>query len=149
MKKNKKLEQLKFYYLLVFILGAIVIIPTHLFPPPTFMYARFPHYLEMMSPLLGFSWPETFKIYHYVIYALAITGILNVLGIIFYSKLRKIAILSSGIGIILISLMILFLFLKFTNVNAPTAIVYGLYSVVLLIVDFLTFKTLTIKRKEA
>ena len=140
-EKNKALEQLKLFYLLVFILGAIIIIPTHIFSIPTFMYARFPHYLEMMGPFLGVSWPTTFEIYHYVIYSLAIIGSLNVLGIIF-PKFKQIAITSSSIGIALISLMVLFFFFKFTSVNLSTAIVYGFYSVILLIVDIQTFKTL-------
>jgi|SRR3989344_826525 len=147
--KNKKLEQLKFLYLLVFVLGALIIAPTHIFPPPNFMYARFPHYLEMMKPFLGFSWPTTFEIYHYVLYALVIIGSLNALGIIFYPKFKQITLISSLIGLFLISSIVLFFFFKFINVNAPTAIIYGLYSVVLLIADFLTFQTLITRQIKA
>lgn len=148
-QKNKRLEQLKFFYLFVFILGTLIIAPTHIFPPPTFMYARFPHYLEMMRPFLGLSWPATFEIYHYALYMLAIIASLNVLGIIFYPKLKKITIASSLAGIFLFSSMILFFFLKFINVNTSTAIAYGLYSVVLLIVNILTFNTFMLGQKEA
>ena len=147
--KNKKLEQLKFFYLSVLILGALIIAPTHIFPPPNFMYARFPHYLEMMGHFLGISWPTTFEIYHYVLYALVIIGSLNALGIIFYPKFKQITLISSLIGLFLISSIVLFFFFKFINVNAPTAIIYGLYSVVLLIADFLTFQTLITRQIKA
>lgn len=136
------MKQLKIFYLLVFVLGAIIIIPTHLSAPPAFMYARFPHYLEMMKPFLGVSWPATFEIYHYVIYTLIALASFNVLGILFYPKLNKITLTSSLIGIFLLSLIILFFFFVFTSVNASTAVIYGLYFVVLLIVDILTFKAL-------
>lgn len=106
------------------------------------MPLRFPHYLEMMKPFLGVSWPTTFKIYHYVIYSLIILGSLNALGIILYPKLKKIAILSSKIGVFLISCIILFLFFPFMRVNPPTAIIYGCYSIILLIADILTFRIL-------
>src|SRR3989344_3324513 len=122
-QKNKKLEQLKFFYLSVLILGALIIAPTHIFPPPNFMYARFPHYLELMKPFFGFSWPLTFEIYHYALYVLAIIESLNVLGIIFYPKFKQIALASSLIGLFLISLIALFFFFKFISVNALTAIV--------------------------
>lgn len=147
-QKNKILEQLKISYLLVFVLGALIIAPTHVFPPPTFMYARFPHYLEIMGSFLGVSWPMTFEIYHYVLYALAIIGSLNILGIIF-PKFKKAALASSFIGLFLISLMVLFFFFVFLEVNASTAITYGFYSVVLLTVNLLTFKALITERKEA
>ena len=110
------------------------------------MYARFPHYLEMMKPFLGISWPLSFEIYHYGLYALAVIGSLNVLGI-FFPKFAKLAFFSSLIGLFLISLMILFFFFIFISVNAPTAVIYGLYLVLLLIVDLLTFNA--IRRKEA
>jgi len=141
-KKQKSLKQLKFLYLFIFALGGILIAPTHLFPQPSFMAFRFPHYLEMMGAFLGVSWPMTFEIYHYVLYGLAIIGSLNALGIIFYSKFKQIALVSSLIGLFLMPLMILFFFFVFINVNPSTAIIYGLYSVVLLIVDWLTFKSL-------
>ena len=135
-------------YLLVFILGAIIIAPTHIFPQPYFMSFRFPHYLEMMPTFLGVSWPMTFGIYHYVLYALIIIASFNVLGIIFYSKFKRAAIVSSLIGLFLISSMILFFFLHFINVNKSTAVIFGLYSVVLLIIDWMTFKTLIIRRTK-
>lgn len=140
--KSKKLENLKLLYLLIFILGTVLILPTHLFPQPLFMPLRFPHYLEMMGPFLGVSWPMTFEIYHYALYALALIGSLNVFGIIFYPKFKQIALVSSVIGLFLFPVIILFLFLKFISVNAPTAVIYGFYFVALLIVDILTFKTL-------
>lgn len=112
------------------------------------MYARFPHYLEMMRPFLGFSWPVTFEIYHYVLYALTAIASLNVLGIII-PKFKKTSIISSFTGIFLISSMVLFFFFIFLNVNASTAIVYGFYSVVLLIVDLLTLKALITRQKAA
>lgn len=148
-QKNKKLEQLKFFYLSAFILGFLIIAPTHIFPPPTFMYARFPRYLEMMRSFLGFSWPATFEIYHYALYALAIIGALNVMGIIFYPMLRRIAAASSLTGVIFTSLIVLFFFLQFINVNVLTAVIYGSYFTVLLIANILTFKILIKKQKEA
>lgn len=148
-EKNKTFEQLKKLYLFVFVLGAVIIAPTHLFPSPTFMYARFPHYLETMGPFLGVSWPATFEIYHYGLYALAIIGILNVLGIIFYPKFKQTTLVSSLMGLFLMILIVLFFFFVFVNINVPTALTYGLYSVVLLIVDFLTFKALVIRQKVA
>ena len=145
--KNKKLERLKFLYLFIFVLGGILVVPTHIFPPPFFMPFRFPHYLEMMKPFLGVSWPLSFEIYHYALYALALVASLNVLGIIFYPKFRKVAIFSSLIGILLILSIVLFFFFPFMKINPSTSIIYGLYFVVLLIADLLTFKTL--RQKEA
>ncbi len=143
-----KLRKLMSFYFFVFALGILIIAPTHIFPIPTFMYARFPHYLEMMEPFLGVSWPMSFEIYHDILYILAVIGTLNVLGIIFYPKFKRTAVVSSTIGLFLLSLMTIFFFFKFINVNVPTAITYGTYSVVLLIADILTFKALT-KRIEA
>lgn len=97
---------------------------------------------------MGFSWPATFEIYHYILYVLAVIISLNALGIVFYPKIKKLTIFSSAIGVLIFSLMILFFFFKFMGVNAPTAITFGLYSLILLIVDLLTFRAL-IKRKEA
>ncbi len=148
-QENKRMKHLKLFYLFTFILGGLIVAPTHIFEPPTFMYARFPHYLEKMPLLFGVSWPMTFKIYHYVLYALAVIASLNVLGIIFYPRFKQIALTSSLIGLFLMPLMVLFFFFKFTDVNASTAIVYGFYSVVLLIVNLLTFKALITERKEA
>lgn len=147
--KNRKLEQLKIFYLFIFVLGAVIIAPTHLFPPPNFMYARFPHYLKIMEPFFGLIWPVTFEIYHYILYALGIVISLNALGIVFYSRFKNVAIFSSTIGIFLFTLMVLFFLLKFINVNASTAIIFGLYSVVLLILDWLTLKALVMKQKAA
>lgn len=140
-KIQNSFRRLKLLYLIVFVVGAIIIAPTHIFPIPTFMYARFPHYLEMMKPYFGVSWPTTFEIYHYVLYALGIIVSLNVLGIIF-TKFNKIALFSSLIGIFLISSMVLFFFFVFAHVNFQTSLIYGPYLVILLIIDFLTFKAL-------
>ena len=145
-QKFSELKALKLYYLFILILTIILVLPTHIFPIPSFMPLRFPHYLEMMKPFLGISWPATFEIYHYVLYALTIIGSLNVLGIIFYPKLRYAVLFSSLIGIFLIIPIILFLFFIFINVNASTAVIYGLYFIVLLIVDLLTFNA--IRQKE-
>lgn len=145
-KKQKNLNQIKLLYLLVFALASILIVPTHLFPPPSFMAFRFPHYLEMMGPILGISWPLSFEIYHYVIYALIIIESLNILGIIFYPKFIRIALLSSLIGTFLISLIILFFFLVFMKINPTTSIIYGLFLIVLLTANLLTFKTLIMKK---
>lgn len=147
-RKSKAFEQLEILYLFTFALGVLIIAPTHIFPQPYFMYARFPHYLELMGPFFGLTWPFTFEIYHYVLYILTIAVSFNALGIVFYPSLKKIAIFSSMIGIFLFSLMILFFFFKFVSVNASTAVVFGLYSIVLLIVDLLTYKVLT-KQKAA
>lgn len=149
MMKQKNLEQLKPLYLFIFILSIVLVLPPHLFPPPFFMPFRFPHYLEMMPTFLGVSWPMTFEIYHYTLYILIIIGSINVLSILFYPKLRKTAIVSSLIGLFLVPLMILFFFLVFLNVNTLTAAIYGLYSIVLLIVDFLTLKALTWRKEES
>ncbi len=110
---------------------------------------RFPHYLEMMKPFLGISWPMTFEIYHLILVILAIIGSINILGIVFYPKWRIFAQISSFFGIFLLILMVLFFFIQFASVNFSTAIIYGFYSVVLLIVDWLTFKALIIEEKEA
>lgn len=142
------MKQLKILYIFVLALTFILVVPPHLFPQPLFMPLRFPHYLEMMKPFLGVSWPMSFKLYHYALYSLAIIGSLNVLGIIFYPKLNRIAFVSSLSGIFLIFPMILFFFFVFLNINAPTAFIYGLYSVILLVVNLLTFKALT-RQKEA
>ena len=103
--RNKKLEQLKIFYVFVFILGAIIIAPTHLFPQPFFMPFRFPYYLEKMRPFLGISWPLSFEIYHFVLYALAIIVSLNVLGILLYPRFKNVGIFSSLIGIFIFSLI--------------------------------------------
>lgn len=139
---------LKLCYLFILILTIILIAPAHVFPPPLFMPLRFPHYLKMMGPFLGVFWPATFEIYHYAILTLATIGSLNVLGITF-PKFKNIAIFSSLIGLFLISLMVLFFFFQFTNVNPPTAVIYGFYSMVLLVLDFLTFKALLKEQKGA
>lgn len=148
-KKQKSLNRIKLLYLFIFALTIILVVPAHLFPQPYFMPLRFPHYLEMMPDFLGISWPMTFEIYHYTLYALIIIGSFNILGILFYPKLRYAALFSSLIGIFLISLMILFFFFPFMKVNSPTSIIYGLYFVVLLIANWLTFKAFIIRRREA
>jgi len=150
MKQNslKQIKLLKLFYLFILALTAILVVPTHIFPQPYFMSFRFPYYLEMMPIFLGVSWPMTFEIYHYVLYALAIIGSFNVLGIIFYPRFKQITLFSSLVGLFLISLMVLFFFFVFLRVNHSTAIIYGLYSVVLCIANFLTFKAF-IAGKEA
>ncbi len=101
-----------------------------------------------MRSFLGIGWPATFEIYHYVLYALVIIGSLNVLGILFYPRFKSVGIFSSMMGVFILSLMVLFFFFKFIGINASTAIVYGIYSLFLLIADLLTFKAL-IRQKEA
>lgn len=142
-EKKIKLKRLVPFYIFIIFLTTILVTPPHIFPQPSLMQFRFPHYLEMMPTFLGASWPMTFEIYHYVLYSLAVIGTINVLGIIFYSKLRRVALTSSLIGLFLIPLMILFFFFVFINVNVSTAVIYGLYSIALLIVDWLTFKAFT------
>lgn len=140
--KKKQLGQLKTFYLFVFILGTLIIVPTHIVPPPYFMPFRFPHYLEMMGPIFRISWPVTFEIYHWIILIIGVVGLINVLGLVF-SKMKPLAKLSSLVGLFLFSFMILFFFFVFISVNAPTAVIYGSYSVILLIVDWITFKSLS------
>ncbi|MBI2613620.1 MAG: hypothetical protein HYW62_02515 [Candidatus Levybacteria bacterium] len=142
------MKELKILYLFIFILGAILIIPTHIFPQPYFMPFRFPHYLEMMGSFSGVSWPVTFEIYHLTLLVIGIIGVINILGLIF-PNMRTLAKLSSLIGLFLFSLMVLFFFFVFINVNISTAIIYGFYSIVLLIADILTFKALIKRRKAA
>jgi hypothetical protein len=137
-KKNKTLEQLKLFYVLVFALGALIIVPTHIFPQPYFMYARFPHYLEQMKPFLGTSWPMTFEIYHYVLYILGLILSFNALGILIYPKLKKIVLITSFIAVFLFLLITIFFFFKFTTVKFSTAIIFGLYSTVLSLLSLLT-----------
>lgn len=140
-EKKSKLRKLIPLYLLILILTILFVSSTHLFPQPSFMPLRFPHYLEMMKPLLGISWPLTFEIYHWTLVVLVTILLTNMLGILF-KPWRSIAKISSFIGLAITSLMVSFFFFVFVNVNLPNAIIYGLYSGVLLIVDFLTFKTL-------
>lgn len=147
-KKQKMLNKLKIFYLAIFILGTVIVAPTHLFPPPNFMYARFPHYLEMMPRFLGISWPATFGIYHLVLLLVGVIGLINVLGLVF-SNMQPLAKLSSLAGIFLFSLIVLFFLVKFASVNLPTAIIYGIYSVILLIADLLTFKALVTRQTKA
>lgn len=148
-EKKIKLKKLTFLYILIIALTISLVGPPHIFPQPYFMPLRFPHYLEQMKPFLGVSWPMSFQIYHYAIYSLIIIGTINILGIFFYPKFRRIVLISSGIGVILFSLMALFFFFKFINVNASTAIAYGLYSAALLIVNSLTFRAVIKKQTEA
>jgi len=146
-EKNKIIRKIQTFYLLTLVLGALIIAPTHIFPQPYFMYARFPHYLEMMGPFLGISWPDTFEIYHRVLYVLATIISLNGLGIVFSPKLKKITIFSSILGMIAFSLMILFFFFKFITVNAANAMVLGVYSIILLTMEVLIYKA--VRQKEA
>ena len=141
-QKPSQLKLLRLYYLFIFILTIILVLPTHIFPIPTFMPFRFPHYLEMMSPFLGVSWPMTFEIYHIVLLILAIIGSINILGIVYYPKWRMLARVSSFVGIILTLGMILFFLFPFMKVNPPTALIYGFYSVTLLIVNMLTLNVI-------
>src|SRR3990167_8295821 len=109
-EKKIKFEKLLLSYLFIFVITIVLVAPAHLFPIPYFMPFRFPHYLEMMKPFLGVSWPMTFEIYHYVLYALVVIGSFNILGVLLYPKLKQIATTSSLIGLFLIIPMILFLF---------------------------------------
>lgn len=153
LKKQIDIDKIKIFYLIIFFSGIVLIAPTHIFPIPAFMYARFPHYLEMMGPFFGISWPTSFEIYHYVLYLICIILSLNVLGIIFYPKFKKLAVFSSTIGTFLFSLIILFFFFVFLNFSGSipiaTPLVYGSYFMTLLILDILTLKVLTKGRKEA
>jgi hypothetical protein len=137
-QKYKKLEQLKLFYVLVFALGALIIAPTHIFSEPYFMYARFPHYLEQMEPFFGLSWPTTFEIYHYVLYVLGIIISFNALGVLIYPRLRRIVAITSLIGVFLFLLIALFFFFKFIVVKFSTAIIFGIYSTIFLLVSLLT-----------
>jgi hypothetical protein len=139
-KKNNILGQLKLFYVLTLGLGTFLIAPTHIFPPPYFMYARFPTYLKTMESLFGFRWPMTFEIYHYVLYVLGIVIALNGIGILFLPKYKKITNLLSVIGGILFSLIMMFFFFIFTKVNFPTAVIFGLYSAILLFMELLIFR---------
>lgn len=147
-KKKDKLRNLLHLYLFILILTLILVFPAHLLSQPYFMPFRFPHYLEKMQPFLGISWPLTFEIYHLVLLTIGAIGVINVLGL-FFGNVKSIAKFSSLIGLFLFSLMVLFFFFIFIGVNAPTAVIYGLYSAVLLIVDLLTLKALIKKEKEA
>lgn len=148
MEKNKLPEQLKFFYVLLLSLGTFIIAPTHIFPPPAFMYARFPTYLKTMGPFFGLHWPVTFEIYHYVLYILGIVIALNGIGILILPRFRKITNIVSIIGVILFSLIIIFFFFIFTKVNTLTAVIFGLYSAILLLMEILIFK-ISLSRKVA
>lgn len=141
-QKRNKIKQLEVFYLLIIALGILIIAPTHIFPQPTFMYARFPHYLELMGPFLGLAWPKTFEIYHNILYILATIISLNGLGLVSYPLFKKLTIFSSIIGMFVFSLMILFFFLVFITVNTSTAVTFGLYSLILLALELLIFRTL-------
>ena len=145
-KKNKIIERLKVIYLLVLALGAAIIAPTHIFPQPYFMYARFPHYLEKMGPFLGITWPESFELYHRILYLLGIIISLNGIWILAFPRLKKVTVFSSLAGMLVFLFMILFFFFKFINVNVPDAVVLGIYSIILLITEVLIFKA--VRQKE-
>lgn len=148
-EKKIKLGKLIPLYIFIYALTAILVLPPHTFPEPYFMFFRFPHYLEMMPQFLGVSWPMTFEIYHYGIYALIAIGIINTLGILFYPKMKKAVVFSSLAGIPLFSLFILFILLQFVKINLPTAFAYGIYSISLLTVDLITLKVFLKQKKEA
>jgi prepilin signal peptidase PulO-like enzyme (type II secretory pathway) len=146
-QKDKIIDRIKVIYILVLALGATIIAPTHIFPQPYFMYARFPHYLEKMGPFLGITWPESFELYHRILYLLSITISLNGIGILSFPRLKKVTVFSSLAGILIFLLMILFFFFKFINVNAADAVVLGVYSIILLTMEVLIFKS--VRQKEA
>ena len=141
-QKPNQLKTLKLCYLFILLLTIIFVGLTHLFPIPYFMPFRFPHYLERMKPLSGISWPMTFEIYHYTLIIISLIFSFNILGLTF-SKWREMAIFSSATGIPIFSAMILFFFFLFTQVNPPTAIIYGIYSLLLFIVNLSTLSILT------
>lgn len=143
--KKKIFKRLETLYLLIIALGVLIIAPTHLFPQPNFMYARFPHYLKKMGPFFGLKWPATFEIYHYILYVFIATVSINVFGIVFYPKIKKLTVFSSIIGMFLFFLTTVFFFFKLITINFLTAIIYGLYSLILFIANILTFKVLSKK----
>lgn len=145
MKQNtlRQLKLLKLYYVFILILTIILVLPTHVSPIPSFMPLRFPHYLEMMEPFLGISWPATFEIYHLVILILAIIGSINILGIVFYPNWRLMTRISSLVGFFVTLVMVLFFLFFFMGLNPPTALIYGFYSITLLTVNILTFNAVT------
>lgn len=147
-QKNIFLDRLKLYYVLTLGLGTFLISPTHIFPPPYFMYARFPTYLKTMESLFGLHWPMTFEIYHYVLYVLGIVIALNGIGILLLPKHKKITNLVSIIGGILFLLIMMFFFFIFTKVNFLTAFIFGLYSAILLFMELLIFKA-SVNQKAA
>ena len=142
---HKHLGSLKIFYLFILILTIILVFPAHIFSPPSFMPFRFPHYLEVMDPIWGIFWPMTFQIYHIVLLILAIIESINVLGIVFYPKWIQFAKASSFAGIILTLGMILFFLFPFMKVNPSTAFIYGIYSLLLFVVNLSTFISLTRK----
>lgn len=138
---QKKIHQLKILYLLVLVATLLLVGPTHLFSPPSFMPLRFAHYLEMMGPFLGVSWPMSFDVYHWILIILGIIGSLNILGITF-PKWRKAARTSSFLGLFFFGAITLFFLFPFMQTNSQTAFIYASYSFFLLIVDLLTFRFL-------
>ena len=152
-RQRVKLEKLLPLYIFTVFLTIILVGPPHLFPPPSFMPFRFPHYLETMNPFLGIAWPLTFKIYHLILLSIAIVYSLNLLAITI-PKWRKIGKFSSFLGTFLIIPVIVFLFAQFTKVNLSTAIIYGSISILFLIINILTFNLLAkksadqVRRKE-
>jgi len=137
-QKTRQLKLLKLYYLFTLILTIILVLPTHIFPQPLFMPLRFPHYLERMEPFWRISWPLSFEIYHYALIVIALIFSFNILGLTF-ARWRKIAIFSSAAGIPIFSVMILFFFFPFMEINQPTATIYSIYSLLLFIVNLSTF----------
>lgn len=135
-------SKLKFLYLLIFIITAILVLPPHLFPTPYLMFLRFPTHLESMGSFLSVSWPVTFEIYHWGLVVLTLIVSLNALGLTF-SKARSIAKVSSLLGLFIIAFIFLFFLFPFMKVSISTAIIYCIYFLFLLIVDLLTFFALT------
>ncbi|MEK7517398.1 MAG: hypothetical protein AAB583_02520, partial [Patescibacteria group bacterium] len=81
----------------------------------------------------------SFEIYHYILVLLSLIAAINVLGIVFYPKCILLAKISSLVGILLALGIFLFFLFPFMKTNPPTAITYGVYSLLLLIASLLTF----------
>jgi uncharacterized membrane protein YkgB len=99
-----------------------------------------------MGPFLGITWPESFELYHRILYLLGIIISLNGIGILAFPRLKKVTVFSSLAGMLVFLFMILFFFFKFINVNVPDAVVLGIYSIILLITEVLIFKA--VRQKE-
>ncbi|MBI2028494.1 MAG: hypothetical protein HYT07_02680 [Candidatus Levybacteria bacterium] len=132
---------LRFLYLFILIFTIVLVTPPHVFPPPNFMFLRFPTHLESMGSFLSVSWPITFEIYHLGLVVLTLIISINALGLTFL-RIRPIAKISSFLGLFLITAIFLFFLFPFMKVNASTAIIYSIYFLFLLIVDLSTFLAL-------
>jgi hypothetical protein len=137
---NIILNRLKIIYVLALGLGTLLIAPTHIFPSPYFMYARFPTHLETMEPFFELKWPATFEIYHNVLYVLSIIIALNGIGILMFPKFKNLTIFISIFGLIIFLLIAAFFFFIFIKVKILTAITFGLYSSILLFMELLILK---------